>query len=345
MTLYIKPAFNSVWAETGNKLVPTSAKIRQGWVVEIPPYEQMNWIQNRQDQMLAHVNQRGVASWDSTTEYIANVSYVTGPTNGLVYRAVQSSTGVNPETANSAWTLAFQAADVVLLKNQNLADVPDKAAARTNLGIATTADYDNRYLIKNNNFADVPNKASARGNLGLGNSAVLNVGTVGNTVAAGDDSRIVNATPNGRGVYAGGGLTGGGNFQADRAISLGTPSTVTAFSGNSVSGSTHTHAIDFGSAFQYNGSENGYALLPGGMRMVWGVTGLLSEGTYFQPFHLGSFPTTCSHLQLTVRAESWSNDNEIVVASLGHSKSGFNFGIGFMTNYNACYVQYLAIGF
>lgn len=345
MPIYNKPQFNSVWAETGTKLSPTSAKIRQGWVVEIPPYEQMNWIQNRQDQMLAHLNQRGVAAWDATTEYYINVSYVTGPTTGLIYRAIQTSTGVNPESSNTAWTLAFPAASDVLLKAQNLADVPDKAAARTNLGIATTADYDARYLIKNSNLADVPNKATARGNLGLGNSATLNVGTTGGTVASGDDTRIVNATPVQRGVYAGAGLVGGGNFTTDRGIGLGTPSTLSAGTGNSVYGTTHTHAIDFGSAFQYNGSQNGYAILPGGMRMVWGVTGLLSEGTYYQPFHLGPFPTTCSHLQLTVRAQGWSNDNEIVVASLGTSPAGFNFGIGFMNNYNACYVHYFAIGF
>lgn len=344
MATYIKPSFNSVWAETGNKLVPTSAKIRQGWVVEIPPYEQMNWIQNRQDQMLAHVNQRGIASWDSTTEYIASVSYVTGPTNGLVYRAVQSSTGINPETVNSAWTLAFQAADAVLLKNQNLADVPDKAAARTNLGIATTADYDNRYLIKNNNFADVPNKASARGNLGLGNSAVLNVGTVGNTVAAGDDSRIVNATPMARAVNAGNGLVGGGNLSTDRFISLGTPSTLSALTVNSSLGQSHTHAVDFASAFQYDGNRGGYAILPGGMMMVWGSTDLLSEGTYTQSFHL-PFPRVCSHVQLTTRALNWNSTNEILCANLGYNTTSFTFGIGYTQDYNACYVDYFAIGF
>ena len=52
-----------------------------------------------------------------------------------------------------------------MLKAQNLADVPDKAVARSNLGIATTEFYDGRYLVKGSNLADVPNKASARQNI------------------------------------------------------------------------------------------------------------------------------------------------------------------------------------
>ncbi|EDL8863070.1 tail fiber protein [Salmonella enterica] len=48
-----------------------------------------------------------------------------------------------------------------------------------------------RYLQKNQNLADVPDKALARQSLQLGNSATLNVGTTANTVAAGDDSRII----------------------------------------------------------------------------------------------------------------------------------------------------------
>lgn len=48
-----------------------------------------------------------------------------------------------------------------------------------------------RYLQKDQNLADVPDKALARQSLGLGNSATRNVGTTANTVAAGDDSRIL----------------------------------------------------------------------------------------------------------------------------------------------------------
>lgn len=55
-------------------------------------------------------------------------------------------------------------------------------------------------------------------------------------------------TPTSRSLTAGSGLTGGGNLTADRTFSLGTPSTITGSSGNSVSGATHTHALSIGVA-------------------------------------------------------------------------------------------------
>ena len=48
-------------------------------------------------------------------------------------------------------------------------------------------------LNPSNNLSELASASTARGNLGLGNSAVLNVGTAASTVAAGNDSRIVNA--------------------------------------------------------------------------------------------------------------------------------------------------------
>ncbi|EDQ9771186.1 hypothetical protein QG25_002772 [Salmonella enterica subsp. salamae] len=50
-----------------------------------------------------------------------------------------------------------------------------------------------RYLQKDQNLADVPDKAKARTALQLGDSATRNVGTTQGTVAAGDDSRITGA--------------------------------------------------------------------------------------------------------------------------------------------------------
>lgn len=166
MAIFNKPNFNSVWASTGVKVEPASAKVAQGWIVEIPPYEYDNWIINRQDSMLTHINQMGIAVWDNITEYQGGKSYVQGPTSGTIFRAVSTNSNINPDLdINGIWTVAFQSSGTALLKAQNLADVPDKALARANLGIPTTADYDLRYLIKSQNFADVPNKATARNNL------------------------------------------------------------------------------------------------------------------------------------------------------------------------------------
>ena len=47
-----------------------------------------------------------------------------------------------------------------------------------------------------------------------------------------------------RSISAGNGLTGGGNLTANRSIALGTPSTLTMSTGNSVTSTSHTHAIN-----------------------------------------------------------------------------------------------------
>lgn len=282
MPLFTKPQFNSVWAATGSKLTPDNAKISQGWVVEIPPHEYENWVQCRQDQLLAHVNQVGIPMWDATVEYQAGKSYIQGTTSGTVYRAVTTNTNVNPELdIQGNWTVAFQASEEALLKSQNLADVPDKALARQNLGIATTEFYDGRYLSKTSNLADVPNKATARTNLGLGNSSTLNVGNSAGTVAAGNDSRIVNAVPNSRQVVAGDGLIGGGSLSSNIALGLGTPSPITKTSTNFVTGTSHGHAFDFNSIFETVMAANGGSLiLPNRLCFQWGLTGTIpADGT------------------------------------------------------------------
>lgn len=72
-----------------------------------------------------------------------------------------------------------------------------QAAARGHLGLGGLATKDSlgpadvNALAKDRNLNDVPNKALARTALGLGDSATRNVGTTSGTVAAGDDSRLL----------------------------------------------------------------------------------------------------------------------------------------------------------
>lgn len=299
MPLFTKPQFNNVWASTGAKLTPDVAKISQGWVVEIPPHEFDNWMQNRQDALLAHLNQLGIPQWDSTVEYQAGKSYVQGTTTGVVYKALTTHSNVNPETdIQNNWMVAFEGSGNSLLKINNLSDVPDKAQARINLGIATTEFYDGRYLLKSANFSDVPNKATARNNLGLGNSATLNIGSVASTVAAGNDARIVNAVQSSRQVLTGSGLTGGGSLTQDRVISLGTPSTITKTSTNNVNPNSHSHSLDVGSFISIAGGTSGEAVI-GGIHIRWGT---IPEGTAEESFIINfvkPFPNSCLNLSLT----------------------------------------------
>lgn len=109
-----KPAdiSSKIWAALGDVETPTDAKMETGWVAEVPKAQVENWIQNRQDAFNAHVNERGIAEWDATTDYIANKSYVQG-SNGNIYKSVQNtgpSTVVqNPTTdvSGTYWAMAF----------------------------------------------------------------------------------------------------------------------------------------------------------------------------------------------------------------------------------------------
>lgn len=149
----LKPnKLNLLWASGGDILDPGDTKYQTGWGVEVPPRQWENYIQNKQDQAIAHINQHGIAVWDAETEYQADTSYAQGATNGTIYRAKVTHAGQNPEldTLNTYWDIAFAAAGDFytkaevdadfLAKAQNLADLPNTATARTNLSVYSQAE-------------------------------------------------------------------------------------------------------------------------------------------------------------------------------------------------------------
>lgn len=100
-----KPNMNyGVWGSNGNIAVPTSEKVDLGWIIEKPPNEVMNWVQNRQDSMLQFVNQRGIPTWDSLTEYPLNAYVVR---SGTLYRAVSQNIDKDPSLNSTIWNVAF----------------------------------------------------------------------------------------------------------------------------------------------------------------------------------------------------------------------------------------------
>src|SRR5690554_2439526 len=103
----LKPTgINNRWAEGGLKSAPDVSKIDLGWEVEKPPYQVQNWLDNRQDNFNAHVNQHGIPYWDSETEYQANKSYVVDPISGIVYRCLVTNTN-HPVSNPTYWDIAF----------------------------------------------------------------------------------------------------------------------------------------------------------------------------------------------------------------------------------------------
>lgn len=93
-----------LWGSNGNITVPTSEKVDLGWIIEKPPNEVMNWVQNRQDSMLQFINQRGIPTWDSLTEYPLNAYVVR---SGTLYRAVSQNIDKDPTLNSEIWNVAF----------------------------------------------------------------------------------------------------------------------------------------------------------------------------------------------------------------------------------------------
>lgn len=107
-----KPDFSFQWASGGGIVAPSDVKVQTGWTAEVPPFQWENWSQNRQDNAILHLFQKGISEWDSASNYYFTASgvrsYVQG-SDGTIYVAVQDNTGQNPVTDVSFtyWKPAF----------------------------------------------------------------------------------------------------------------------------------------------------------------------------------------------------------------------------------------------
>ena len=111
MDEFLKPSsLNLVWAAKGARIKPSDEKIDEGWVVEIPHREHFNYLENKRDQALAHINQHGIPTWDYQTKYLEDKSYVQGE-DGTIYRCLVSNVAQNPVSTKNYWTNAFLSLD------------------------------------------------------------------------------------------------------------------------------------------------------------------------------------------------------------------------------------------
>lgn len=108
MAIIVKPDMSNIWASGGAIIAPSPAKVQTGWTPEIPPHQWENWVQNRQDEAISYLFQRGIAEWDATTEYSANGSFVQW--NGKTYKAIANSINVPPSNTSSwkVWGLEIE---------------------------------------------------------------------------------------------------------------------------------------------------------------------------------------------------------------------------------------------
>ena len=69
MTIYTKPDMRRAWCNNGAKVQPSDTKIDLGWVAEKPPYQNENWLQNRADLYIQHLEERGAPNYDTLVIY------------------------------------------------------------------------------------------------------------------------------------------------------------------------------------------------------------------------------------------------------------------------------------
>jgi hypothetical protein len=98
------------WANDGTVVVPSNAKIDEGWLRgEQPPHEWMNYIHNILGQKINHALSRGAADWVSSTEYLAGAVV---NRSGAVWLALATNTNSEPTGANSNWVAVADRSDL-----------------------------------------------------------------------------------------------------------------------------------------------------------------------------------------------------------------------------------------
>ena len=150
MPILNKPDMNyGVWAEGGNIEIPSSEKVEEGWVVEKPLNETMNWLQNRQDRMLQYINERGIPEWDSRTQYPLDAFVAR---SGVIYKAISPNTDNDPTLNTNIWQIAF-------VSYSDFIDYADKIDS-----IENDEGYLGLYVSKANPIMDAPSKGVSYNN-------------------------------------------------------------------------------------------------------------------------------------------------------------------------------------
>lgn len=136
-------SLNIIWSSSGVATAPSTTKYQNGWVVEAPPYQTVNYIFNKTDKVIAHLNQFGFLGWDNETEYQADKSWTRY--NGTIYYCVQTHTNQNPSTdVNEDYWVPILTGEKFLPLSEvsayglDLIDSTDASAARAALGGTTT---------------------------------------------------------------------------------------------------------------------------------------------------------------------------------------------------------------
>lgn len=126
----VKQDMTYLWSQSGDIVPPDNVKIEAGWAVETVPRQWWNWMQNRVDTNVAYALQKGIPEWDTTTEYIANKSYV--QYLGVIYKAIATSTNAVPSISPASWVKAFAESSASLEALKAVTPAADRVPYFTN---------------------------------------------------------------------------------------------------------------------------------------------------------------------------------------------------------------------
>jgi len=84
---------------------PSQVEIEAGWSEGKPKRATANWVENRQDEMLAHIEQNGVPRWDTSTGYTQG-AFCLGSDNKL-YQSQQANSAQDPTTDDGTYWVEF----------------------------------------------------------------------------------------------------------------------------------------------------------------------------------------------------------------------------------------------
>lgn len=244
--------FNDNWASGGAKTDPGGVKLALGWIAEKPPYQYFNWLLNKYDQMLQHFERGGIAIWDAATVY--DINGVARGSDGFLYQAVASNTGVNPvgtvvapTYATSSWKRVTPPATTSVAGLSELADNTETTALSDATRVVTPAGL-------NALAASVTQRGIAE------------LATGSETAGLTDPARVV--TPLGlASLVASTSLKG--------IVQLATDVEV-------IDGTNATKAVTpqaLGALLQSMGSP-GYKIFPGGLIVQWGSNEIDSSNSY-----------------------------------------------------------------
>jgi hypothetical protein len=130
MVDFVKYDMTDIWASAGDVTAPSSGKIATGWIVEAVPRQWWNWFENRQDNNIAYMLQKGIPEWDAVTEYQTNKSYV--QRNNVVYKCILANAGLDPAITPANWVKAFAESSASLEALKALTPAADRMPYFTN---------------------------------------------------------------------------------------------------------------------------------------------------------------------------------------------------------------------